>query len=89
MQAKVQAHGAPVDWLQAYGLAGIPETEDLAGGAAPHFLRVARSAAHIYGRELVTGEGLRWVAMQTAVVLVLVVLTVIVSIRCWRGPTRK
>lgn len=34
-------------------------------------------------RELVTGEGLRWVAMQTAVVLVLVVLTVIVSIRCW------
>lgn len=56
VQAKIQAHGAPVDWLQAYGLAGIPETEDLAGGAAPHFLRVARSAAHQQGRARVSAE---------------------------------
>lgn len=67
LQAKVQAHGAPVDWLRAYGLAGIPETEDLAGGAAPHFLRVARSAAHIYGRELVTGEAFCWLLEGFAV----------------------
>jgi alpha-L-rhamnosidase len=67
LQAKVQAHGAPVDWLQAYGVAGIPETEDLAGGAAPHFLRVARSAAHIYGRELVTGEAFCWLLEGLAV----------------------
>lgn len=56
MQAKTQAHGAPVDWLQAYGSAHIPETEDLAGGAAAHFVRVARSAAHLYGRPLVSAE---------------------------------
>ena len=67
LQAKVQAHGAPVDWLQAYGVAGIPETEDLAGGAAPHFLRVARSAAHIYGRKLVTGEAFCWLLEGFAV----------------------
>jgi hypothetical protein len=67
LQAKVQAHGAPVDWLQAYGVAGIPETEDLAGGAAPHFLRVARSAAHIYGRALVTGEAFCWLLEGFAV----------------------
>lgn len=65
--AKVQAHGAPVDWLQAYGLAGIPETEDLAGGAAPHFLRVARSAAHIHGRPLVSGEAFCWLLEGLAV----------------------
>ncbi len=56
VQAKTQAHGAPVDWLQAYGVAHIPETEDLAGGAAAHFIRVARSAAHLYGRPLVSAE---------------------------------
>jgi len=67
LQAKVQAHGAPVDWLQAYGVAGIPETEDLAGGAAPHFLRVARSAAHLYGRPLVTGEAFCWLLDGLAV----------------------
>lgn len=67
LQAKVQAHGAPVDWLQAYGLAGIPETEDLAGGAAPHFLRVARSAAHIYGRAVVSGEAFCWLLEGLAV----------------------
>ncbi|MDT7837923.1 glycosyl hydrolase [Aquabacterium sp. OR-4] len=67
LQAKVQAHGAPVDWLQAYGVAGIPETEDLAGGAAPHFLRVARSAAHLYGRGLVTGEAFCWLQEGFAV----------------------
>ncbi|HEY0954576.1 MAG TPA: glycosyl hydrolase [Roseateles sp.] len=67
LQAKVQAHGAPVDWLQAYGVAGIPETEDLAGAAAPHFLRVARSAAHIYGRGVVSGEAFCWLLEGLAV----------------------
>ncbi|MFG6489792.1 glycosyl hydrolase [Roseateles sp. BYS78W] len=67
LQAKVQAHGAPVDWLQAYGVAGIPETEDLAGGAAPHLLRVARSAAHIYGRSVVSGEAFCWLLEGLAV----------------------
>lgn len=64
---KVQAHGAPVDWLQAYGAAHIPETEDLAGYAAPHFLRVARSAAHVYGRPLVSAEAFCWLLEGLAV----------------------
>ncbi|WP_077036189.1 glycosyl hydrolase, partial [Pelomonas sp. KK5] len=67
VQAKIQAHGAPADWLQAYGAAGIPETEDLAGGAAPHLLRMARSAAHLYGRKLVSGEAFCWLLEGLAV----------------------
>lgn len=58
--SRTQAHGAPADWLQVYGLADMPETEDLMGGAASHFLRVARSAAHIYGRTLTSGECFVW-----------------------------
>lgn len=67
LMAKVQAHGAPVDWLQAYGCGHLPETEDLAGGAAPHFLRVARSAAHLHGRRLVTAEAFCWLLEGLAV----------------------
>lgn len=67
LQARTQAHGAPVDWLQAYGCAHIPETEDLAGAGAPHFLRMARSAAHLYGRPLVTAEAFCWLLEGLAV----------------------
>jgi hypothetical protein len=67
LQAKTQANGAPVDWLKAYGCAHIPETEDLAGGGAAHFLRVARSAAHLYGRPLVTAEAFCWLLEGLAV----------------------
>lgn len=67
LQAKTQAHGAPVDWLQAYGSAHIPETEDLAGAGAAHFLRVARSAAHLYGRPLITAEAFCWLLEGLAV----------------------
>lgn len=67
LQAKTQAHGAPVDWLLAYGSAHIPETEDLAGAGAAHFLRVARSAAHLYGRPLVTAEAFCWLLEGLAV----------------------
>lgn len=67
LQARVQAHGAPADWLAAYGAATVPETEDLAGGAAPHFLRVARSAAHQHGRPLVSAEAFCWLLEGWAV----------------------
>lgn len=60
LKAKFQAHGGPIDILQGYGLADIPETEDLHGGADPHFMRLARSAADIYGRPLVSAEALVW-----------------------------
>ncbi|WP_082547423.1 glycosyl hydrolase [Caulobacter sp. Root343] len=56
LRARIQAHGAGVDVLKAYGLADIPETEDLDGDGNPVFLRMARSAADLYGRNLVSAE---------------------------------
>jgi len=56
LKARVQAHGAPVDLLKAYGLADIPETEQLFADGRTEFLKAASSAAHVYGRELVSAE---------------------------------
>ena len=63
---RFQAHGAPLDTLKAYGMADIPETEDLAGHD-PHFMRLARSAADLYGRRLVSAESLCWSGMPFSV----------------------
>lgn len=60
LTARVQAHGGPSDILHAYGLADIPETEDLEGGGNTHFMRLARAAANLYGRKLVGCESLCW-----------------------------
>ena len=54
--ARVQAHGAPVDLLKAYGMADIPETEQLYADGKMEFLKAASSAAHIYGRRVVSAE---------------------------------
>lgn len=62
LQAKFQAHGGAFDILQGYGLADIPETEDLPHDGDPLFMRFARSAAHLYGRRLVSAESLVWPA---------------------------
>jgi hypothetical protein len=56
LKARVQAHGAPVDILHAYGLADIPETEQLFAGGSSPFLKAASSAAHIYGHPIVSSE---------------------------------
>lgn len=56
LQARFQAHGAPADLLRAYGVADIPETEDMSGARDQDFLRMARSAADLYGRRLVSAE---------------------------------
>ncbi|HEY6302613.1 MAG TPA: glycosyl hydrolase [Terriglobales bacterium] len=56
LMARVQAHGAPVDLLKAYALADIPETEQLYADGKMEFLKAASSAAHIYGRKLVSAE---------------------------------
>ncbi len=58
--ARLQAHGGPWDVLKAYGMADIPETEDLADDGDPNFMRVARSAADLYGRKIVGAESLCW-----------------------------
>lgn len=60
LKARLQAHGSPADLLQCYGLADIPETEDLESGNDTHFLRLARAAANLYGRKLVSCESLCW-----------------------------
>jgi hypothetical protein len=56
LKARIQAHGAPVDLLRAYATADIPETEQLASGGKMEFLKLASSAAHVYGRPLVSAE---------------------------------
>ncbi len=56
LKARVQAHGAPVDLLKAYGLADIPETEQLYADGRVEFLKAASSAAHVYGKGLVSAE---------------------------------
>jgi hypothetical protein len=67
MQARIQAHGAFGDVMQAYGLAGIPEGENIFGG--DRFLvnlrhrRLASSAAHAYQKPLVSAETYTWLRM--------------------------
>lgn len=58
--ARTQAHGAPVDVLQVYGDADIPETEQLYDVGAYDFLKLASSAAHIRGRAMVGSESFVW-----------------------------
>lgn len=56
LTARVQAHGAPVDLLKAYALADIPETEQPYANGRMEFLKAASSAAHIYGRSVISAE---------------------------------
>jgi len=60
LEARFQAHGAPSDTLRAYGLADIPETEDLGAGGDLDFLKLARSAGDIYGRREISAESWCW-----------------------------
>jgi hypothetical protein len=56
LRSRVQAHGAPADLLMLYGDAGIPETEQLAGGNTVNFMKLASSAGYDYGRKIVSSE---------------------------------
>ena len=60
LKAKFQAHGGAFDTIRGYGLADIPETEDLVHSGDPLFMRLARSAANLYGRRIVSAESLVW-----------------------------
>jgi len=60
LKAKFQAHGGAFDIIRGYGVVDIPETEDLVHGGDPYFMRLARSAANLYGRPLVSAESLVW-----------------------------
>ncbi len=55
-KSRLQAHGGNSDILKSYGLADIPETEDLENHGDPHFMRLARAAADHGGKPLVSAE---------------------------------
>jgi len=58
--SRTQAHGSPSDVLRIYGEADIPETEDLFAWGGYDFLKMAGSAAHVYGRPIVGSESFVW-----------------------------
>jgi hypothetical protein len=64
MKARIQAHGALGDVIQAYGIADIPEGENIFLGdrymVNLRHRRLASSAAHLYGKPLVSGETYTW-----------------------------
>lgn len=56
MTLRVQAHGAWADYLDAYQIAHIPETEQLYARGEYDFLKLASSAGHVKGRPFVSAE---------------------------------
>lgn len=64
VRARIQAHGTWADALRAYAAADVPEGETF--GAYDHFAvnvvhrRLAASAAHVYGRPIVSNETFTW-----------------------------
>ena len=64
VKARIQAHGAPGDVMQAYGLAHIPEGENIFLGdryqVNLRHRRLASSAAHLYGKPLASSETYTW-----------------------------
>jgi hypothetical protein len=64
VQARIQAHGAMGDVLRGYGIAHIPEGENIFLGDRYQVnlkhRRLASSAAHLYGKSLVSAETYTW-----------------------------
>ena len=57
-----EAHGAPVNWLDFYALADIPETEMFGADCRDVLIsKFASSAAHAKGTKLVTAESCTWI----------------------------
>ena len=65
--ARVQAHGAMGDVMRGYGLAAIPEGENIFLGDRCQVnlkhRRLASSAAHIYGKPVASAETYTWLRM--------------------------
>jgi len=55
-----QSYGIDLDLLHAMGANSIPETEQLQGGGSNSWLKMASSAAALYGRKLVSAESFVW-----------------------------
>ncbi len=60
VQSRVQGYGMLVDPLAMLGYSDIPETEQLYGGGALNFLKLAGAAGTLYERPVVTAETLVW-----------------------------
>lgn len=60
VKAKFQAHGGAIDVIRGYGIADIPETEDLVDGGDPYFMRLARSGGDLYGKRIISAESMVW-----------------------------
>jgi len=64
MKARIQAHGAPGDVMRAYGIADVPEGENIFLGdryqVNLRHRRLASSAAHLYGKPLASSETYTW-----------------------------
>ena len=56
MSFRMQAHGGWANYLDAYELADIPESEGLFAGGAYDFLKLASSAGHTAGRTFISSE---------------------------------
>lgn len=62
IQTRNEAHGAPVNWLDFYALADIPETEMFGDKRDILASKFASSAAHVTGRPLVAAESCTWLS---------------------------
>lgn len=60
LQSRVQGYGMRADPLAMLGYSDIPETEQLYGGGALNFLKLAGAAGTLYERPVVTSETLVW-----------------------------
>ena len=58
--SKVQCYGHAMDNLESFGLAHIPETEQLAASGSIDFMKLAGSAAMLYEKPIVSAESLVW-----------------------------
>ena len=63
VKTRNEAHGAPVNWLDFYALADVPETEMFGKGDRDILIsKFASSAAHVAGKPMVSSESCTWIA---------------------------
>jgi hypothetical protein len=60
LKNRIQAYGIRVDTLKSYGIAHIPETEQLYAGGIINFLKLAGSAGILYDKPIITAEAMVW-----------------------------
>ena len=65
-----EAHGSPVNWLDFYAIADVPETEMFGADCRDILIsKFASSAAHVTGKRLVSSESCTWIGQHFGVPL--------------------